>query len=221
MLVLTAIALLVSLQPSPSRPDLASLEATFEHIVSAAHAQVGVALIHLESGAVLSINGDERFAMASVYKLPIALELLAQVNEGRLTLDRQVALGPADIRPCCSISRRYPNGGITLTAGELLELAIVESDNTAADAMLNLVGGPAAVERRLRALGFSAINVNRYDGDLNLERSARLANRAQRRALSAIYATCAVPGGDGGFNQRQAGRDTRDNFAHLGLAFNL
>ena len=32
------------------------------------------------------------------------------------------------------------------------------------------------------------------DGDLNLERSARLANRAQQRALSAIYATCAVPG---------------------------
>lgn len=31
-------------------------------------------------------------------------------------------------------------------------------------------------------------------GNLNLGRTARLANRAQRRALSALYATCAIPG---------------------------
>lgn len=31
-------------------------------------------------------------------------------------------------------------------------------------------------------------------GNLNLGRTARLANRAQRRALNALYATCAVPG---------------------------
>ncbi len=38
------------------------------------------------------------------------------------------------------------------------------------------------------------------DGDLNLGRSTRLANRAQRRALRAIYATCAVPGCTVGFS---------------------
>jgi hypothetical protein len=32
------------------------------------------------------------------------------------------------------------------------------------------------------------------DGELNLGRTTRLANRAQRRALRALYATCAVPG---------------------------
>ena len=31
-------------------------------------------------------------------------------------------------------------------------------------------------------------------GELNLGRSSRLANRAQRRALGAVYATCAIPG---------------------------
>ena len=31
-------------------------------------------------------------------------------------------------------------------------------------------------------------------GELNLGRSTRLANRAQRRALGAIYTTCAIPG---------------------------
>jgi hypothetical protein len=31
-------------------------------------------------------------------------------------------------------------------------------------------------------------------GELNLGRSTRLANRAQRRALRGLYATCAIPG---------------------------
>jgi beta-lactamase class A len=35
--------------------------------------------------------------------------------------------------------------------------------------VLKLVGGPPVVERRLRALGFNAINVNRYEGDINFE----------------------------------------------------
>ncbi len=37
-------------------------------------------------------------------------------------------------------------------------------------------------------------------GELNLGRTTRLANRAQRRALRAIYATCAVPGCNVTFN---------------------
>ncbi len=38
------------------------------------------------------------------------------------------------------------------------------------------------------------------DGELDLGRSTRLANRAQRRALRAVYATCAVPGCTVAFN---------------------
>jgi beta-lactamase class A len=107
--------------------------------------------------------------MASVVKLPIALEVLKQVSEGKLTLDRQVWIGTSDIRPCCAISRRHPNGGISKSVRELLELAVIESDNTAADALLTLVGGPASVERRLRVLGFTKINVNRSEGQLLLD----------------------------------------------------
>jgi beta-lactamase class A len=107
--------------------------------------------------------------MASVYKLPIAIELLAQVSAGTLSLDRPIALAPSDIRACCTLSRRHPRGGVTVTAGELLELMIAESDNTASDAVLKLVGGPPAVERRMRTLGFDTINVNRYEGDINFE----------------------------------------------------
>ncbi len=168
LLVLVVFMLLVS--PSAAqKPDLSPLEATFKRIVSKARGRVGVGLIHLESGAALDIRGHERFPMASVVKLPIAIEVLAQVAERKLTLNRNVWLNAVDIRPCCALERRHPNGGISRTVGELLELAMIESDNTAADALLKLVGGPEAVEQRMRRLGFTIINVNRFEGQLLLD----------------------------------------------------
>jgi beta-lactamase class A len=152
-----------------SGPDLSLLEDKIDRIISRSPGTIGVSLIHVESGATLSVRGDERFPMASVYKLPIAIELLAQVSAGTLALDRPIALAPSDIRACCTLSRRHPRGGVTITAGELLELMIVESDNTAADAILKLVGGPPVVERRMRTLGFDTVNVNRSEGDINFE----------------------------------------------------
>jgi beta-lactamase class A len=107
--------------------------------------------------------------MASVVKLPIALEVLRQVADGRLTLDREVWLTSSDIRPCCTLERRHPNGSVSRTVEQLLTLAMTESDNTAADALLKIVGGPATVERRLRMWGFTTINVDRSEGQLLLD----------------------------------------------------
>jgi beta-lactamase class A len=154
---------------SAQKPDLSSLEATFKRIAGSSRGRVGAALIHLESGATLDVRGDERFPMASVVKLPIAIEVLKQVAERKLTLDRDVWLAPSDIRPCCTLERRHPKGGVSRTVRELLELAIIESDNTAADALLKLVGGPDVVETRLRAMRFPHISVERSEGQLLLD----------------------------------------------------
>ena len=83
--------------------DLTALDTKLNQIVKTVRAEVGVSLVHVESGVHLSIQGAQPFPMASVYKLPIALEFLAQVAEGTLTLDRQVTLGPSDIRACCTL----------------------------------------------------------------------------------------------------------------------
>jgi beta-lactamase class A len=172
MWCVTSLVVLLTAFSSPASAaaqDLVALTARVEQIVRTSPGDVGVALVHVESGARLSIHGDQRFPMASVYKLPIAIEALAQVSEGKLELGREVTLGPNDIRACCTLSRRYPRGGAKLTLGDLIELMMIESDNTAVDAVLKLVGGPSVVERRLRARGFNAINVNRYDAQISLE----------------------------------------------------
>jgi beta-lactamase class A len=168
-LLAVAVVFLLASPAFAEKPDLAPLEASVNRIVEKARGRIGVALIHLETGATFNVRGHERFPMASVVKLPIAIEVLKQVAERKLTLDRVVWIGPNDIRPCCTIERRHPNGGVSRTVDELLELAIVESDNTAADALLKLVGGPEVVEGRLRWFGFHHINVDRTEGQLLLD----------------------------------------------------
>jgi len=165
----SALALLLSLRASAAAPDLTPLQTKFDAILRASRAEIGVAVMHVESGMHLSAHGDDRFPMASVYKLPIVVELLLQVAEGKQRLDRPMPIAAQDIRACCTLSRRHPKGGVTLTVAELVDLMVVESDNTASDVVLKLVGGPDVVERRMRALGFGNINVNRYEGDINFD----------------------------------------------------
>lgn len=43
---------------------------------------VGVAALHLSTGAFVSLNGGQSFPLASVCKVPIAMNMLALIDEG-------------------------------------------------------------------------------------------------------------------------------------------
>ncbi|HEY0372573.1 MAG TPA: class A beta-lactamase [Thermoanaerobaculia bacterium] len=125
---------------------------------------IGVTAIHLESGKRLSVRNAERFPMGSVYKFPIALTVLKRVDAGTLSLKQSVTIDPKDFGPGWSPLRDKANHRpITLTVGELVRHMASNSDNTASDALLALVGGPQVVTTRMAELGFSAIGVHRSE----------------------------------------------------------
>ena len=127
-------------------------------------ATIGVAAIHLESGERVSVRGNERFPMGSVYKFPIALTLLRRVDVGAISLQRTITIEPKDFAPGWSPLRDGANGEpITLTVGELARHMVANSDNTASDALLRLVGGSFAVSTRMAELGFGGIRVDRSE----------------------------------------------------------
>ncbi|MGE5414652.1 MAG: class A beta-lactamase [Syntrophomonadaceae bacterium] len=167
MLPALLLAAIVSAPPPASSRE--ALEARFAEIARSAGGTVGVSALHVESGTGASLNGRTRFPMASVFKLPVSIELLARVDRRALSLDQRVTVGPADVRPGGgprTIADRAPAGGVTLTIGELLEAMLVESDNTAADLLLPLAGGPAVVTAQLDAVGLSDIRVDRSEAEL-------------------------------------------------------
>ncbi|HWZ85967.1 MAG TPA: class A beta-lactamase [Thermoanaerobaculia bacterium] len=151
-------------QPPASRE---ALEARFQTIAASAGGTVGVSVLHLESGQGAALHGNERFPMASVFKLAVAIELSARADRGAVRLDQTIAIAQSDLRLGRSpIAEKAPKGGITLSVGELLEAMLVDSDNTAADLLLPLAGGPEVITAQLDAAGLGDIRVDRPEVEL-------------------------------------------------------
>ncbi len=130
---------------------------------------VGTSALHLESGKHISLNGSESFPLASVCKLPVALHLLAEVDEGRRRLDGEIEILARDVRPWVSrVAELWPSR-TRYPLQELIRLMITESDNTAVDALFRVGGGPAAITARLRGWHITGMRLDRSEGLCNLE----------------------------------------------------
>lgn len=120
----------------------AGLEKQCEQIASAARGKVGVKVEILETGESASLNAGERFPMQSVYKLPIGMAVLHQVDKGKIKLDQSVTVEKSDFvrRGMYSPIRDKNPNGTRMSVRELLRFAVSESDGTASDVLLDLVG---------------------------------------------------------------------------------
>ena len=139
-----------------------SLIEQFERIGRKARGHVGAAVMLIETGESLGFHADERFPMQSVFKLPIGMAALREVDRGRLSLGQNIVVKKSDLVPRNTYSRirdQHPEGGFEMTVRELLWVMMVESDGTACDVLLRLAGGPAAVTEYLRALGVKGVTV--------------------------------------------------------------
>ncbi len=138
------------------------LKSEIERLAELAGGRVGVGALHLETGRAISLHGDERFPMASTYKIPIAIQVLTRVDQKELALSRLVTLRRRDLHPGSGLLARWLDAsGGALSVRTLLELMLIISDNTATDVLLRLAGGPNAVTERLRELGIEGIRVDR------------------------------------------------------------
>jgi beta-lactamase class A len=124
--------------------------------------EMGVAAIHIQTGRRITLNSSERFPMASTYKLPIALQLLTLVDEGKEQLEHIIKPEPKDIRPGgVPLTDKFKFGESAVSVRDLLEMMLTTSDNTASDLILRLAGGPQAVTARIRSLGIEDMTIDR------------------------------------------------------------
>lgn len=101
--------------------------------------------------------------MMSVFKAPAAAVVLSRIDEGTLSLEQKVSLTHADLQEGSavpSIGAHFHGERMTFTVRQLLVAAVSESDSTAADALVKLVGGPAIVTGFLQKHGIEGIRVD-------------------------------------------------------------
>jgi beta-lactamase class A len=149
---------------------------------------LGVGLTNLESGEHFTWEGDRRFPMQSVFKLPLGAAALAEVDARRLPLGEIMTVTDETLSPFWSpVAEAYP-ARTTYTVEALLAAAVRDSDNTAADMLMKRIGGPGAVTAWLNAQRIMEIRVDRYERELQMDRLGMASFRAAWKAPAAIEA---------------------------------
>ena len=137
-----------------------SLRRKIENIIKTKRADVGVAICGLESGDTVTLNGNRHYPMQSVFKFPIALAVLSQIDKGRFSFSQKIEIPKKDLLPglYSPIRDKHPDGAI-LTIAEILEYTVSKSDNVGCDVLLRLIGGPQAVENYFAKNNFKDISI--------------------------------------------------------------
>ncbi|GEK93916.1 class A beta-lactamase [Gluconobacter wancherniae] len=114
----------------------------------------------------VTYRGGERFPMCSTCKALLSAAVLARVDRGRESLSRKILIRPQDLMHYSPITQPHI-GTADLTLGDMCSAAVSYSDNTAANALLRVLGGPAMVTAFARSIGDTVTRLDRWEPALN------------------------------------------------------
>jgi beta-lactamase class A len=161
-LIAGALSLPVAGLATPAWSDgMEGLAARIEAIARPLVGKLGFSAARLDGGPVISLNADERFPMASIFKIPIVLAALRRVQAGEIALDDMLEVPPEKYVMSPVISTTFVHPGVSLSLANLIEVTITHSDNTATDVVLDAAGGPGSVTAFLREHGIEGMTVDR------------------------------------------------------------
>lgn len=118
---------------------LSSLFTPVSELLEAAGGEWGVYLEDLQTNEKLAINENERFYAASVIKVPIMTAVFAEAYAGKLALEDKIKLRQEDLVGGAGVLQ-HMTPGTEFTVYDLVTLMIIQSDNTATNMMIDLVG---------------------------------------------------------------------------------
>jgi len=164
---LAATAASVTARAAPSAEERAALaRRRVAEIEAREGGRLGVFVRDTGTGSALEHRADELFPMCSTFKLLAAAAALKRVDDGAERLDRTIPFGPSDLLEYAPIAKTHvAEGGMTLA--EACAAAIDWSDNTAANLVLQAIGGPAGFTQFARSLGDRVTRLDRNEPSLN------------------------------------------------------
>ncbi|MDO9379522.1 MAG: class A beta-lactamase [Nocardioidaceae bacterium] len=157
-LALGAPALLTGAGRTDVRDEVAALER--EHA-----ATIGFHAARLGGGPSLRYRADEPRPVHSVFKALAAAAVLRDLDRRGEVLERRVRYSGSDLVPYSPVTELHVEDGLTVR--ELCDAAVRISDNTAANLLLEQLGGPRAITRFARSLGDDRTRLDRWEPDLN------------------------------------------------------
>ena len=145
---------------SASGQDIKTLKNDIKKIIGDKKATVAVSVTGKKPADTISINGNQKMPMQSVYKFHLALAVLHQVDLGHHNLNDSIVITKEqlDNNLWSLIRKKYPNGA-KLTLREIIKYTLANSDNIGCDLLFRLIGGPKAVKQYMHEVGITDISI--------------------------------------------------------------
>jgi beta-lactamase class A len=159
----TALALSRLLHATPNH--FTALPAALAQIERTNGGRLGVAVLDTATGERSGYRADERFPMCSTFKFLLASAVLQRVDRHQESLDRSIPIPPKPLLFNSPLTE--PHAGSTMTVAALCHAALTRSDNTAANLLLETIGGPKGITAFSRSIGDTITRLDRTETSLN------------------------------------------------------
>jgi len=150
---------------APSASAAESAPARLAALEQSAGGRLGVAVLDTGSGRQVLHRADERFAFCSTFKTMVAAAILARSQKEAGLLERRIQYTRAELVTYSPETEQHLADGMTVA--ELCKATIQVSDNTAANLLMKVLGGPQAVTAYARSIGDREFRLDRWETELN------------------------------------------------------
>ena len=137
----------------------------FANLEKAKGGRLGIAALNIGTGEHVLFRAGERFPMCSTFKFLLASAVLQRVDGHQEALDRIVKIPSMPLLFNSPLTE--PNAGGAMNVAALCHAILTRSDNTAANLLLETIGGPQAVTKFCRSLGDPVTRLDRTELSLN------------------------------------------------------
>lgn len=151
--------------PAPNAKKVSAAEELLAQLEASSKGRLGVAAFDVANNAQILHRAEERFPLCSTFKVIAVGAVLNQSIKQPALMQQRVDYNSNDLVAHSPITGKQLGQGITVA--DLCAAALQYSDNTAANLLMKLLGGPSAVTAFAHSIGDEAFRLDRWETDLN------------------------------------------------------
>lgn len=156
-----------------------------QKLTSQLQATIGVAWA-FNDGPVATFNNRTDFPLMSVFKYPVALAVLWQMQEEGVPLSQTVTIGEKDLHKNTYSPLRKRHGGqgkVQVSMEELLHYSVALSDNNACDVLMRYAGGAERINGFIHSLGATDCQIRYTEQEMHADIKRCYANNASPSSI--------------------------------------
>jgi beta-lactamase class A len=127
--------------------------------------RIGMFVLNTADGAQFGYRAGERFPVCSTFKVLAASAILAKSLQVDGLMQQRIRYHSSNLVSYSPITEKHISDGMTVA--DLCAAAIQHSDNTAANLLMDILGGPESVTAFARSIGDEEFRLDRWETELN------------------------------------------------------